>query len=311
MHELPRFPFLSRIFRRIWLQAIVLAVLMSGHVLLEFVPEAAKHPTYPKIISFLSVWIVAWIVSRTVTVFRDAPFVTAKLAPNLRPLVFTLINVVIYLLGFLVALDSIGVSITPLLASLGVGSLAVGLALQDTLGNLFSGFYLYVDRPIAIGDWIRLENGIEGQVVAIGWRSTHLLMPQENMVVIPNSKLSGSMVTNFSLPIQGTGFTIPLGVGYESDLEETEKVLIQAVGRVVARMPSFFDEGGQPTVRFTKFGESSIDLTLGVRSRSFPDQAIIRHEVIKEVKASLAQAKIDIPYPQRVVRQFEPSNSAH
>lgn len=303
MHEIPKFPFLSRAIRRVWLQSVVLGILLSGHVLLDFFPEGKGHPIYPKILSFLAVWVAAWIVSRIVSVLREAPFVETKLAPNLRPPVFLFARILIYSLAFLVALDSLGVSITPLLASLGVGSLAVGLALQDTLGNLFSGFYLYVDRPIAIGDWIRLESGIEGQVAAIGWRSTHLLVPQENMVVIPNSKLSSSILVNFNLPIQGTTLQIPLGVAYDSDLDRVEKTLVDAVSGVAARMPGFFESNGEPLIRFTKFGESSIDLVLSVKARSFPDQGVIRHELIKEIKSAFARTAIEIPYPRRVIQQ--------
>ncbi len=303
MDEHSKFPFLSQIVRKIWLQLIVLAVLTAGNILLEFVPEAQKHPAFAKILSFVSVWVVAWMIARIAKVFRDAPFVEARLAPNLRPLVFNLVRAMIYVMAFLVALDSIGVSITPLVASLGVGSLAIGLALQDTLGNLFSGFYLYIDRPIAIGDWIRLETGIEGQVVAIGWRSTHLLVPSENMVVIPNSKLSSSVLMNFSLPRQATTLTLPIGVGYSTDLERAEKALLGVVDRVAARMPSFFEPETPPVVRFTKFGESSIDLSLIVKVRSFPDQSLIRHELIKEVKAAFTQEGIEIPYPTRTVHQ--------
>lgn len=263
-------------------------------------------------ISFAGVIVFAWIASRLVTVFQEAPFVQAKLSPNLRPLVFLFARLAIYSLAFLIALDSVGVSITPLLASLGVGSLAVGLALQDTLGNLFSGFYLYVDRPIAIGDWIRLESGVEGQVVAIGWRSTRLLVPSENMVVIPNSKLSSSVLVNFNMPMPDTALNISLGVAYESDLEKVERALIDAVGRVASRFGPFFEGDGHPMVRFTKFGDSSIDLSLGVKVRSFPDLPLIRHELIKEIKVGFARDSIEIPYPHRVVRQMTASiDSSH
>jgi small-conductance mechanosensitive channel len=304
MNDVMKFPLLSRIVKRAWLQVIVLSVLISGHVVLEFIPDAKEHPIYPKILSFVSVWVVAWIVSRIVTVFREAPFVEAKLAANLQPLVFLFIRILIYSLAMLFALDSLGVSITPLLASLGVGSLAVGLALQDTLGNLFSGFYLYLDRPIAIGDWIRLENGIEGQVVSIGWRSTHLHVLQDNRVVIPNSKLSSSVLVNFNLPIESTTLMLFLGVAYEMDLEKVEKTLLECVARVASRMKGFLESDGAPMVRFTKFSDSSIDLSLAVKVRSFPDQGLIRHELIKEITATFTQENIEIPYPKRVVKQM-------
>jgi small-conductance mechanosensitive channel len=187
----------------------------------------------------------------------------------------------------------------------------VGLALQDTLGNLFSGFYLYVDRPISIGDWIRLENGIEGQVVAIGWRSTHLLVPQENMVVIPNSKLSSSVLVNFNLPEPSVTLTLPIGIAYGSDLDRVEATLVAAVARVSANLPGSFEASAEPVVRFTKFSDSCIDLTLGVKVRAFPDQGLIRHELIKEVKRSFDHEKIEIPYPTRVIHSAPPAYSAH
>jgi small-conductance mechanosensitive channel len=311
MHEVSKFPIVSRIFQRVWLQSIILAVLLSGHVLLEFVPEAQKHPDFEKILAFVATWVAAWIGSRIVTAFRDSPFVSAKLAPNIRPLVFMFARVILYLLAALIALEALGVSITPLLASLGVGSLAVGLALQDTLGNMFSGFYLYVDRPIALGDWIRLESGLEGQVVAIGWRSTHLLLPQQNMVVIPNSKLSSAALTNFSLPAVGTTLTVALGVAYEMDLDKVERVLLAVARQVSARMPGVFEGDGKPIVNFTKFNDSSIDLNLGVRVRSYPDLAAIRHELIKEIQRTFAKENIEIPYPKRVIRQISATESAH
>jgi small-conductance mechanosensitive channel len=311
MHEASKFPIFSRIIQRVWLQSVILAVLLSGHVLLEFVPETQKHPDYEKILAFFATWVAAWLTSRIVSVFRDTSFMSDRLAPNIRPLVFVFTRVIIYSLAAMIALESLGVSITPLLASLGVGSLAVGLALQDTLGNLFSGFYLYVDRPIAIGDWIRLESGLEGQVVEIGWRSTHLLLPQQNMVVIPNSKLSTSPLTNFSLPAVGTTLALPLGVAYEMDLDKVERVLLEVARRVAGRTPGSFEGDGQPSVRFTKFGESSIDLSLGVRVRAYPDIAGIRHELIKEIQRTFAKEAIEIPYPKRVIQQIPVPQPAH
>lgn len=307
MQDVLKFPYLSRAIRAVWFQLLILAALLSGHVLLEFIPEAARHPTYARILAFLTVWVGAWIVARITNVLREAPVVQTRLAPNLRPPVFFLVRLVIYALAFLIALDSLGVSITPLLASLGVGSLAVGLALQDTLGNLFSGFYLYVDRPIAIGDWVRLENGTEGQVIAIGWRTTHLVVGGVNRLIIPNSKISSSMLTNYNLPTAQTNLVIPIGVAYESDLDHVEKTLLETVERVRANMGSLFNRDAAPLVRYSQFGESSIDLSLVVPVQSFPDQFLVRHELIKAIKAAFDGEKIDIPYPQRVFRQLPAS----
>src|SRR5262249_24620722 len=121
-------------------------------------------------------------------------------------------------LGVLVFLDSIGISITPLVASLGIGSLAVALALQDTLANLFAGIYMIAEKPVEQGHFIKLESGEQGYVTRVGWRSTHIRMLSDTMVVVPNSKLAGSVITNFSLPGEQIVVTVDAGVDYSSDL---------------------------------------------------------------------------------------------
>ena len=106
-----------------------------------------------------------------------------------------LIRAFIIGIGFLIFLDLIGISITPILASLGIGSLAVALALQDTLTNFFSGLYVAIDKPVKINDLIRLETGQEGTVMDIGWRSARLRTKENNVIIIPNSKLTSSVIT--------------------------------------------------------------------------------------------------------------------
>ncbi len=295
-----RFPIVRKILARIWLQAVILALFLSVHVLFDFIPEIKNYPVIHKVVGFLTVWIGAWLASRVLSVLREMPAVSNRLAPNLRLLIFGFFQLLIYALGFLIALDSVGVSITPLLASLGVGSLAVGLALQDTLGNLFSGFYLYLDRPIAPGDWIRTESGIEGQVSRIGWRSTHVIIGNENTVVIPNSKLSTSNITNFNLPTRETTLTIPLSVAYSSDLEVVEKTLVEAAKEFILSNRDFFTAAA-PFVRYTRFGESGVEAVVSLQLQNFSDLAVVRHEVMKVIKLKLDSAKIEMPYPQRTV----------
>ena len=99
------------------------------------------------------------------------------------------------------ALESLGVPVAPLLTTLGIGSLAVALALQDTLANFFAGLHLLADRPVRPGDYIKLHEGEEGFVETIGWRSSRLRTTKNNIVVVPNQKLSQAILTNFHLPI--------------------------------------------------------------------------------------------------------------
>ncbi|MEW6203168.1 MAG: mechanosensitive ion channel domain-containing protein, partial [bacterium] len=106
----------------------------------------------------------------------------------------------IYIIGLLIILNILGISITPLITALGVGGLAVALALQDTLANLFAGIHILMEKSVRVGDFVKLETGQEGYVEDITWRTTRIKMLPNNMVIIPNSKLSQSIVTNYCLP---------------------------------------------------------------------------------------------------------------
>ncbi|MBC7386718.1 MAG: mechanosensitive ion channel family protein [Cryobacterium sp.] len=304
MTVLKKLPIVSAVFRKVWLQIAVLLVILIGNILLDLMPAQKEdihgYTLYKRWAAFLGIFAVTWILVRVVSVLRASSVMGSRLAPNISALLFTSLRILIFVLGSLIALDSIGISITPLLASLGVGSIAVGLALQDTLSNLFSGFYLYVDRPIAAGDWVRLENGMEGQVGRIGWRSTHLLS-SENTVIIPNSKLSNSSVLNFNLPFPTASFNLVFSVSYQADLDRVEDT-VRAAAESALRDKSDLSAGTAPIIRFTKFNETSVELTLILKARSFPDQSELRHEVIKRIRKAFRQEENLGLDPQRIFR---------
>ena len=194
------------------------------------------------------------------------------------------------------------------MASLGIGSLAVGLALQDTLSNLFAGFYLTLDRPARVGDYIRLESGEEGYVETIGWRSTQVRMLPNNMFVIPNSKLASSIFTNFYLPDRELAVLVDVGVSYNSDLKKVEKATIEVAKEVMKEisggMPDF-----QPFIRFNTFADSSINFTVILRGREYVDQYLIKHEFIKRLHERYQREGIEIPYPQRTIHMVDSGHS--
>ncbi len=129
----------------------------------------------------------------------------------------TFVKVVIWITGGLVLLGGLGISITPLLTALGVGGLAVALALQDTLSNFFAGIHLLIEQPVRVGDFIKLESGQEGYVADIGWRTTRIRMLPNNMVILPNSKLTQSILTNYYLPEPRMAVLLPISVSYKAD----------------------------------------------------------------------------------------------
>ncbi|MGE5190343.1 MAG: mechanosensitive ion channel family protein, partial [Gemmatimonadota bacterium] len=179
-------------------------------------------------------------------------------------LAFGIVKGSIFVVGFLVILSVLGISITPIITALGVGGLAVALALQDTLANLFAGIHILVERSIRVGDFIRLESGQEGYVEDITWRTTRVRMLPNNVVIIPNAKIAQSTVTNYYLPEKRMSLLIPIGVDYASDPEAVERILVEEAVKAAGsgEIPGLLSDP-PPFVRFIPgFGDSSLDFTL-------------------------------------------------
>ena len=219
-----------------------------------------------------------------------------------------LVRIVVVIVGLLVILNGLGLSITPILTALGVGGLAIALALQDTLANLFAGFYLTVAKQIRIGNYIRLSSGEEGYLVDIDWRSSRLRQLSNNTVLIPNAKLSQSIVTNYHLPEQELAVVIDASVDYASDLERVERITTE-VGREVMRTVAGGVETFEPMVRFHTLGDPGIAFSVTLRAREFVDQYAIRHEFVKRLHRRYAAEGITIPIRSIAQPRQEPASS--
>jgi small-conductance mechanosensitive channel len=216
-------------------------------------------------------------------------------------LAYGILKGTIIVIGFLIILSVLGISITPLLTALGVGGLAVALALQDTLANLFAGIHILMERSIRVGDFIKLETGQEGYVEDITWRTTRVKMLPNNVVVIPNSKLAQSTVTNYYLPETRMALLIPISVSYSSDPEKVEKVLVEEAKKAVGEIPGLLGDP-EPFVRFIPgYGESSLDFTLICQVKEFVDQYLAQHELRKRIFKRFKEEGIEIPFPHRTV----------
>ncbi len=202
------------------------------------------------------------------------------------------------LVGLLVALQTVGISVTPILTALGVGGLAVALALQDTLANIFAGIHLIVTRQVRVGDYIRLESGESGYVVDINWRNTTIRMLPNNTVIIPNSKLASSIVTNYYLPEKEMSVVIPVSVSYEDDLEKVERITVEVAEKIQKTVPGA-KRDFKPFIRYREFGDSGITFSVILRVEEFVDQYLVQHEFMKELKKRYDKEGIRIPFPQR------------
>jgi small-conductance mechanosensitive channel len=202
--------------------------------------------------------------------------------------------------ALMIFLDSVGISITPLIASLGIGTAAVALALQDTLANLFAGIYMVAERPIQAGHFISLEGGEEGYVEKVGWRSTQIRMLSDVVVVVPNSKLAGSVIKNFSLPKEELAVKVDVGVDYASDLEKVEAVTLMVAREVLAQVNGSI-ANFEPRLRFHEFGDSSINFTIWIGAQDYISGVKLKHEFIKRLHARYGTEGISIPFPMRTI----------
>ncbi|MFY7652785.1 MAG: mechanosensitive ion channel family protein [Chitinophagaceae bacterium] len=227
---------------------------------------------------------------------------------SVLPSTSILVNIVkglAYVLGFILILQNFGIAIAPLVTALGVGGLAVALALQPTLSNLFSGLQIIASGKMNIGDMIQLENGKKGVITDITWRNTVIRTPQNNLIVLPNSKMSDSIIENFFLENKEFTFPIQVSVSYQSDLQKVEAICIEIGEKVLAEQPNPVADF-VPFVRYFQFGASSIDLKVFLRVQEFGDQFLVTSEFIKRLKQRFDAEGIVIPFPTSNVLLHQP-----
>ena len=268
------------IVQAIKLPSLFLCLAIGLHLAVEFSELPSRYVFYvTKIIHLvivLSVVIAATHVSGMLFRYYIRRYDLPVSAPGLA---IGVNNGILWILGFLIALTILGVSIAPLLTALGIGGLAVSLALKDTLENIFAGINVLMEKSIRVGDFIRLESGQEGTVKDITWRTTRIQLLSNNTVIIPNSKLAQSVVTNYHLPEKSFSLSLPVSVSYQSDPQQVEKVLLDEAQKALGEIPGLLADP-EPVVRFSPgFGESSLDFSLYCRVAEFSDQYLVQHEL--------------------------------
>lgn len=206
----------------------------------------------------------------------------------------------IFGIGTLIMLGTLGISITPIIASLGITSLAVALALQPTLENFFSGVQLVMDKPIRVGDYIELESGEQGFVEQIGWRSTWIKMLPNNTIIMPNSVLSQSKIINYFYPVKELSVPVDVSVHYNSDLEHVERVTLE-VARQILISHKWGVDNYETFVVFHTFADSSINFTVMLRAHEYFHRFFIKSEFIKALHKRYKEEGIVIPYPIRAI----------
>lgn len=241
-----------------------------------------------RVTNALVTWYVSEVAIRTDTDLDD------KLMPILRRVG----SLVIYSIALMIILSQLNVDISPLIAGLGIGGLAVALALQATLSNFLAGTQVMSDAVIRKGHYIMLDSGQEGFVEEIGWHSTKVRHWQGNLVVLPNSKLANAIVTDYDKPDASMLFAVACGVGYDSDLEKVERVTAEVAEEVMQKYP----EGAKdftPVVRFKEFGDSNINFAVVLKAVDRAGHFTLKHEFIKTLHKRFNEEGIEIQYPVR------------
>jgi small-conductance mechanosensitive channel len=279
----------------IWFIMLAIYLALEFSTLSEEVVDIAG-----KVILVLSVISITLFISNVVVTFIRYQAKRAKTETPVTSLMENVARIVIFILGILVIIVYFNIQLTPIFATLGVGGLAIALALQGTLADLFAGFYVSASKQIRVGDYLKLESGEEGYVTDITWRATQIRLLPNNLVLIPNDKLAKAVVTNYYFPEKEMMVRIPVGVHYNSDLEKVEEVTKDVAKEVMREV-----QGGipdfDPYIRYREFNDFSIDFLVILRAREVLDQYLITHEFIKRLHKRFKAEGIVIPFPIRAV----------
>ena len=282
-------------------------VILAAHIAIQSSSLPAKFADRgAEVLYFL------WMVSVTLMATRLAGNLVRNYGdqvPGALPVTTlsqNLAQIGVLILGTVVVLDHYNYSIKTILTALGIGGLAVALALQDTLSNLFAGFYVAVARQIRLGDYVKLNTGEEGYVTDIGWRSTSIRSLNNNMIIVPNLKLAQAIVTNYYLPEKRMSTSFQIGVSYRSDPDQVERMLLDVARAGPADIPGMLADPA-PAVSFDPgFGESSLGFTVSFTVAEFSSQFPVRNELKKRIFRRFRLEQIEIPFPTRIVH-LEPS----
>jgi len=254
----------------------------------------------------VGIFIAAYLVSNIIASFfrwyaREIAVKNKKKVDNtLLRFLRRFVVIIVYVVALIIVLDRLKIEIAPLIAGSGIAGLAVALALQDTLSNLFSAVYITADKPIKVGDFIELDADLKGYVEDVGWRSTRIRTLGNNKIIIPNSKLAQSVITNYDESAREMSVLVNLGVAYDSDFEKVEKVTID-VAKQIQKTVEGAKKDHEPFIRYNNFGNSSIDFTVILRANEYVGQYLIKHEFVKALMSRYKKEGIEIPFPQRDV----------
>ncbi len=268
--------------------------------LLYFIPFTVElKGSFQTTLRILNTIIITFLFAE-ILVFIYEKYSNRKVEHKASTLFHIIIRILVYSAGILVVSHFLEYDITTMLTALGVGGLAIALALQNILSNLFSGMQIIVSKQLKTGDYIKIEEGVEGYVLDINWMNTSLRTRFKNIIIVPNSKVSSTVTTNYSTFQKNLYFQVMVGVHYDSNLEFVEEVTLEVAKEVLSQY-SKIPKSFTPRVRFYEFAASSINFKVWLVSDSYENQFLIRHHFIKTLQLRYNKEGIIIPFPIRTL----------
>jgi len=278
---------------------LILVLISLKIALNEMALEAALLSRINNFVYSVAVILVSYLIYVVidVAVFRVWTKVSSKarieVGQSLASLIHGALKVILILLSALYILHIWGIDIVPLLGALGIAGLAIALALQPVLANIFSGVSIILDKSVRVGDLVYLESRTKGKIKKIGLRSTRLVTFDNELIIIPNTKLAESIIQNIALPEPRTRVVIPFGVAYGSDIDKVKKIVLKEINSIknVLKDP-------EPTISFRAMADSSLNFKAYFYVSHFANRFTAQDEANTKIYNALNKAEIEIPFPQ-------------
>ncbi|MEM0360059.1 MAG: mechanosensitive ion channel family protein [Candidatus Diapherotrites archaeon] len=288
------YPVLKRIAKPLYFIIITVGFYFAVHVL----SLSEQQSQWAGAVAFVACTILfAVFFSRFSTLLIEYWLKASKGLSRTPKLLEKVVSLIVYLLALSAIFIYFKIETTPVIAALGLSGLAVGLALQSTLSNLFAGINIVSDRPINVGDFIELEGqDIAGYVEDIGWRSTRLRTFNNDFIVVPNSKLADSIIKNHTAPGQSLSLYFRFSVPLDSDLEKVERVTTDVARHIQRTIPGAV-KTFEPFIRFKQFNEYGVPVLVVMKMETYVDQYPLTHEFIKELKKRFKKEKLELSLP--------------
>lgn len=257
----------------------------------------SNHAIYIATILVLTSLAIRTTKMLTVHLLENAPQQYEQVNKTLAPLVNRILSIALVLFALALSLDHFGQNITSILTILGAGSLAIGLAAQETISNMISGFIIMLDRPFRIGDRIKIPTGEIGNIYEIGLRSTKILDFDNNLIIVPNNELIKTRMVNFDYPHGEIRVVVDVAAAYGTDVAKVKALLTQ----LALQHPAVLKKP-VPEVFLTSFGDSALNFQLVCRVRSFQERFGTAESLRVQIYETFLKEKIEIPFPQREIQ---------